>query len=131
MSTATVVDLCFILNATGDKGTPDFKKMIECIKYIVGRIGVSSVNYCIISFNEGKSFQHITFGNKVGFENDRGKGDIVFHNDSGHFIRTLDNLEPPESCSPALHEDLEEALRAFSDSSAREASKKVTLEVEN
>lgn len=125
-SLSTDLDLCFILNATGKNGKEDFTKMISCIKYIIGRIGVSSVNYCVISFKKGKAFQHVTFDNKVSFGTERGR--VVFKNDRGHLIRKLESLNPPKNCSPALHDDLEQAYSAFnSDEVQRRNSKKVEM----
>lgn len=119
------MELCFILNATGNKGKDDFIAMVDCIKYIIGRIGVSSVNYCLISFKKGKAFQHVTFDNKVSFKNNKGR--IVLQNDRGHLIGKLDSLRknPPVNCAPALHVDFEQALDAFSGDAVRRGSKKV------
>lgn len=99
-------------------------KMIACIKYIIGRIGVHSVNYCVISFKKGKAFQHVTFDNKVSFLKNE-KGRIVFKNDRGHLIRKLDRLNPPVNCCPALHDDFDQALSAFKSDAVRKSSKKV------
>lgn len=121
--------LCFILNATGSKGREDFRKMIDCIKYLIGRIGVVSANYCLISFKKGKAFQHISFNKKISYEND--KGHVVFPNDRGHLIRKLDSLNAPGNCSPALHDDFEQALNAFKSDAVRNASKKVIILLTN
>jgi len=100
--------------------------MISCIKYIIRRIGVSSVNYCVISFKRGKAFQHVTFDNNASFETERGR--VVFKNDRGHLIRKLNSLNPPEHCSPALQDDFEQAYTAFkSDTVQRRNSKKVEI----
>ena len=101
--------------------------MIDCIKYLIGEIGVVSANYCLISFKKGKAFQHISFNKKMSYEND--EGHVVFPNDKGHLIRKLDSLNAPGNCSPALHDDFEQALNAFKSDAVRNASKKVRFGV--
>ena len=110
------VELCFILNATGNKGKGDIKKMIGCIKYLIERIGVQSANYCLISFRKGKAFQHIRFEFNSFFKDDK---DLLF--------KRLDALNPPVNCSPALHDDFAQAVEAFNTEAIRETSKKVNV----
>lgn len=112
--TSVELELCFILNATGKKGKDDFKKMIGCIKYMIKRIGVKSVNYCLISFKKGKAFQHVSFDANSFFKDDE---DLLF--------RRLDALNPPVNCCPALHDDFDQAAEAFKTKAIRIASKKV------
>ena len=123
----TGLDLCFILNATGKRGKEDLSKMIDCIKYIISQIGVSSTNYCVVSLKRGKSFQYIKFDNSEStYINDQeGRGRLVFKNVRGNLIRKLDALNPPLNCCPALHDDFEQAEEAFKSDAVRLTSKKV------
>lgn len=121
---AAELDLCFIMNATGKKAQEDFAKIKECIKVLIRRIGVSSTNYCIISFKKGKAFQHVAFNKKVTYKNDEDR--VVFQNDTNHLIRKLDSLNVSGNCTPALHDDFEQALKAFKHDAPRNSSKKVT-----
>lgn len=111
------------MNATGNKAKEDFAKIIECIKVLTGRIGVSSTNYCIISFKKGKAFQHVAFSRKVTYKNDEGR--VVFQNDRRQLIKKLDSLNVSGNCTPALHDDFEQALNAFKHGAVRDSSKKV------
>ena len=121
---AAELDLCFILNATGKEAKEDFAKIKECIKVLIRKIGVSSTNYCIISFKKGKAFQHVAFNKKVTYKND--EGGVVFQNDASQLIRKLDSLNVSGNCTPALHDDFEQALNAFKHDATRNSSKKVT-----
>ncbi|XP_044173143.1 uncharacterized protein LOC114958471 [Acropora millepora] len=123
------LDLCFIMNATGKKAQEDFAKIKECIKVLIRRIGVSSTNYCIISFKKGKAFQHVAFNKKVTYKNDEGR--VVFQNDTNHLIRKLDSLNVSRNCTPALHDDFEQALKAFEHDAPRNSSKKVLILLTN
>lgn len=123
----TELDLCFILNATGKRGKEDLSKMIDCIKYIISQIGVSSTNYCVVSLKRGKSFQYIKFDNSEStYINDQeGRGRLVFKNVRDNLIRKLDALNPPLNCCPALHDDFQQAEEAFKSDGVRKTSKKV------
>lgn len=111
--TSVELELCFILNATGKKGKDDFKKMIGCIKYMIKRVGVKSVNYCLISFKKGKAFQHVRFDDNSIFKDDE------------DLFRRLNALNPPVNCCPALHDDFDQAAEAFKTKAIRIASRKV------
>lgn len=111
--TSVELELCFILNATGKKGKDDFKKMIGCIKYMIRRVGVKSVNYCLISFKKGKAFQHVRFDDNSIFKDDE------------DLFRRLNALNPPVNCCPALHDDFDQAAEAFKTKAIRIASRKV------
>lgn len=108
------LELCFILNATGKKGKDDFKKMIGCIKYMIRKIGVKSVNYCLISFKKGKAFQYVRFDDNASFKTDKGR-----------LVKKLDVLNPAVNCCPALHDDFQQASEAFKNHVIRITSKKV------
>lgn len=101
---SAAIELCFILNAIGKRGKDDFKKMIDCIRYMVRKIGVRSANYCLITFKKGKAFQHIRFD-----ENEllKSGGELL--------LKKLDILarNPSVNCSPALHDDFDQASEAF------------------
>lgn len=111
--TSVELELCFILNATGKKGKDDFKKMIGCIKYMIKRVGVKTVNYCLISFKKGKAFQHVRFDDNSIFKDDE------------DLFRRLNALNPPVNCCPALHDDFDQAAEAFKTKAIRIASRKV------
>lgn len=106
---SAAIELCFILNAIGKRGKDDFKKMIDCIRYMVRKIGVTSANYCLITFKKGKAFQHIRFDEKELLKN----GDELL-------LKKLDILarNPSVNCSPALHDDFDQASEAFENQAA-------------
>lgn len=103
------IELCFILNAIGKRGKDDFRKMIDCIRYMVRKIGVRSANYCLITFKKGKAFQHIRFDENELLKN----GDELL-------LKKLDILarNPSVNCSPALHDDFDQASEAFKNQAA-------------
>lgn len=106
---SAAIELCFILNAIGKRGKDDFRKMIDCIRYMVRKIGVRSANYCLITFKKGKAFQHIRFD-----ENE------LLKNGDGLLLKKLDILarNPSVNCSPALHDDFDQASEAFENQAA-------------
>lgn len=106
---SAAIELCFILNAIGKRGKDDFRKMIDCIRYMVRKIGVRSAKYCLITFKKGKAFQHIRFDENELLKN----GDELL-------LKKLDILprNPSVNCSPALHDDFDQASEAFKNQAA-------------
>lgn len=83
---------------------------------MIQRIGVKSVNYCLISFKKGKAFQHVRFD-----------ANSLFKDDKDLLIKKLDALNPPVNCCPALHDDFDQAAKAFKTQAIRITSKKVNV----
>ncbi|XP_015764478.1 PREDICTED: uncharacterized protein LOC107343426 [Acropora digitifera] len=83
----------------------------------------------LLSFKKGKAFQHVAFNKKVTYKNDEDR--VVFQNDTNHLIRKLDSLNVSGNCTPALHDDFEQALKAFKHDAPRNSSKKVLILLTN